>query len=220
MSSRNYLLPDSIHSYIAAQSRHEPELLRRLREETQAHPLANMQIAPDQGQFLQLLVKLAGARRAVEVGVFTGYSALSVALALPEDGKLAALDISDEYTRTARRYWAEAGVAHKIDLRLGPALASLDALIAEGGAGQYDFAFIDADKPSYPDYYERCLTLLRPAGLIAVDNVLQEGRCADPSTTDANALAMRAFNEKVAADGRVLASMLPLADGVTLALKR
>jgi predicted O-methyltransferase YrrM len=178
-----------------------------------------MQIGPEQAQFMALLVKLAGAHRAIEIGVFTGYSALAVALALPADGYLLACDVSDEYTRIGRPFWVEAGVAAKIDLRLGPALATLDAQIADGAAGSFDFAFIDADKSAYDAYYERCLTLLRGGGLIAIDNVLWGGSVARPAE-DADTRALQALNDKIHRDERVDIAMLPLGDGVTLARKR
>jgi predicted O-methyltransferase YrrM len=178
-----------------------------------------MQIGPEQAQFMALLVKLVGARRAIEVGVFTGYSALAVALALPADGYLLACDISDEYTRVGRPFWSDAGVAAKIDLRLGPAQATLDAQIASRAAGSFDFAFIDADKSGYDGYYERCLVLLRPGGLIAIDNVLWGGNVARPSG-DADTMALQALNTKIHRDERVDIAMLPLGDGVTLARKR
>jgi predicted O-methyltransferase YrrM len=179
-----------------------------------------MQISPEQGQFMRLLVEMIGARRAIEVGTFTGYSSISVALGLPEDGRLVACDVSEEWTDIARRYWAEAGVADKITLHLAPALETLDSLVAAGEAGAYDFAFIDADKGGYMDYYERCLVLVPEGGVIAVDNVLWEGRVADPEDTDESTEAIRAFNTKLLADERVSLSMLPLADGLTLARKR
>ncbi len=178
-----------------------------------------MQIGPEQAQFMALLVKLIGARRAIEIGVFTGYSALTVALALPDDGRLLACDISDEYTRVGRPFWEQAGVAAKIDLQLAPATQTLDAHIAAGESGQYDFAFIDADKASYDAYYERCLVLLRPGGLIAIDNVLWGGSVARPAE-DADTKALQALNDKIHADQRVDMAMLPIGDGVTLARKR
>lgn len=213
-------LSDELYDYVLSASLREPEVLRRLREETASHPRGGMQIAPDQGQLMQLLVTLMGARRAIEVGVFTGYSSLAVALALPPDGWLVACDVSEEFTAIARRYWAEAGVAERIDLRIAPALETLDALLTGGQEGGFDFAFVDADKENYAGYYERCLRLLRPGGLIAVDNVLWSGRVADSSAGDAETLALRAFNEKVRDDARVSIAMLPVADGLTLALKR
>src|SRR5437899_717009 len=175
MSSKHLELSGELWDYIREMSLREPEVLRRLREETAPLPLARMQISPEQGQFMGLLMRLMSARRTIEVGVFTGYSSISVALALPEDGKIVACDVSEEWTSVARRYWREAGVAYKIELRLRPALETLDALLAEGRAGAFDFAFIDADKANYSNYYERCLRLIRPGGLIAIDNVLWHG---------------------------------------------
>jgi predicted O-methyltransferase YrrM len=206
--------------YLRSVSLQEPEILQRLREETAAHPMAGMQITPEQGQFMAVLVHLLNARLTLEVGVFTGYSSLAVVLALPADGKIIACDISSDYTATARKYWREAGVESKIDLRLAPAIQTLDALIAEGRAGTFDFAFIDADKENYANYYERALVLLRPGGLIAVDNVLWHGRVIDPAANDADTQAIRAFNEKMHSDQRVWHSMLPVGDGLTLAVKR
>ncbi len=219
MANRNTALDDSLRAYLVAHSAREVAPQIALREATRSHPAAGMQIGPEQGQFLALLVKLIGARRAIEVGVFTGYSALSVALALPDGGRLLACDISDEYTRIGRPFWEAAGVAGKIELELGPALATLDARIAAGQAGQYDFAFIDADKSGYDAYYERCLVLLRPGGLIAIDNVLWGGSVARPAQ-DADTAALQALNDKVHADARVDMAMLPIGDGVTLARKR
>src|SRR5438105_875650 len=178
-----------------------------------------MQISPDQGQLMALLVKLIGARRTLEIGVFTGYSALSVALALPADGQLLACDISDEYTRVGKPFWQQAGVAHKIDLRLGPALQTLDAELARGAAGSYDFAFIDADKTSYDSYYERCLLLVRSGGLITLDNMLWGGSVARPADSPDTA-AIQALNDKLHADARVDVSLVTVGDGLTLARKR
>ena len=172
MSNKTFTVPEPLYDYLLSASLREPELLRRLRDETARDPMARMQISPEQGQFMALLVQLMGARRALEIGVFTGYSSLSVALALPPDGELVACDVSEQWTAVARRYWAEAGVADKIDLHLAPALDTLDTLLDEEQAGSFDFAFIDADKQSYERYYERALALLRSGGLIAVDNVL------------------------------------------------
>ena len=214
------LIPENIYSYLASVSVREPAVLRRLREETASHPRATMQITPDQGQFMALLMQLMGARRTLEVGVFTGYSSLAVALALPADGQIVACDVSDEYTSIARRYWKEAGVEHMIDLRLRPALETLRRLVAGGGGGTFDFAFIDADKANYEGYYESALELLRPGGLIMIDNVLWSGRVADPAENDPDTAAIRALNEKLHADSRVTLSMLSIGDGVTLALKR
>ena len=179
-----------------------------------------MQVGPEQGQFMALLVELLGARNALEVGTFTGYSALAVALALPEDGRLVACDVSEEWTAIGRRYWEEAGVAHKIDLRLAPAVETLDALLAEGCGGTFDFAFIDADKEGYDAYYERALELMRPGGLVVLDNTLWRGKVADPTISDADTEALRALNTKLAGDERVTLSLLPVGDGVTLARKR
>ncbi|MEP7302046.1 MAG: class I SAM-dependent methyltransferase [Caldimonas sp.] len=219
MANRNTALDATLRDYLVAHSAREQPAQADLREATRSHPAAGMQIGPEQAQFLALLVKLIDARKAIEVGVFTGYSALAVALALPDDGHLLACDISDEYTRIGRPFWDEAGVAGKIELRLGPALATLDARIAAGEAGRYDFAFIDADKSGYDAYYERCLVLLRPGGLIAIDNVLWGGSVAQPAK-DADTAALQALNDKIHGDGRVDMAMLPIGDGVTLARKR
>ncbi|MCH7555234.1 MAG: class I SAM-dependent methyltransferase [Proteobacteria bacterium] len=213
-------LDDMLYEYLLKVSLREADVLRRLREETAAMPLSIMQIAPEQGQFMALLVELMGATRCIEVGVFTGYSSLAVALALPPEGRITACDVSEEFTAVARRYWAEAGVDHMIDLHLAPALETLDGLIAEGAKGSYDFAFIDAEKTEYADYYERLLTLLRPGGLILIDNVLWSGKVADPAIDSDDTVAIRAFNEKLKADERISLSMLPVADGLTLARKR
>jgi len=210
---------DAIHDYILRVSVRENPLLARLREETAQDPMARMQIAPDQGQFMAFLCRLIGARRTLEVGVFTGYSSLSVALALPDDGGIVALDISDEWTSVARRYWEAAGVANKIDLRLGPALDTLDALLTEEGENRFDFAFIDADKENYGGYYERCLRLIRPGGIVAIDNVLWNGKVADPETRDADTEAIRALNCALRDDKRIDLSLVPIADGLTLARK-
>jgi caffeoyl-CoA O-methyltransferase len=178
-----------------------------------------MQIGPDQGQFMPLLVRLIGARRTIEIGVFTGYSALTVALALPDDGYVLACDVSDEYTRIGTPYWQAAGVAHKIDLQIAPAKSTLDARLSAGDAGRFDFAFIDADKTGYDDYYERCLLLLRDGGLIAIDNVLWSGSVARAPTT-ADTAALQALNDKLHHDERIDVSLLPIGDGLTLARKR
>jgi len=220
MSSQHLELSGELWEYIGRVSLREPDVLRRLREETAPLPMARMQISPEQGQFMGLLTRLLGARMTLEVGVFTGYSSISVALALPADGKIIACDVSEEWTSIARRYWVEAGVAHKIDLRLRPAVETLDALLAKGRAGSFDFAFIDADKSNYLNYYERCLELLRPGGLIAVDNVLWHGSVIDPAKQDEDTLAIRRFNLLVSEDERVWVSLLPLSDGLTLAMKR
>jgi caffeoyl-CoA O-methyltransferase len=220
MTRRTRHLPDDLYTYLLDVSLREHDVLRRLREETAGLERSNMQIGPEQGQLMALLVELLGARKALEIGTFTGYSALAVALALPDDGCLVACDVSEEWTAVGRRHWAAAGVAHKIDLRLAPALETLDGLLANGEAGTFDFAFIDADKVGYDAYYERTLELMRPGGLIALDNTLWEGKVVDPDVTDPDAKAIRALNTKLAADGRVTLSLLPVGDGLTLARKR
>jgi caffeoyl-CoA O-methyltransferase len=219
MAGRFLELTEPLYQYVLDHSLRELPAQAALRAATAAHPHAGMQIAPEQGQLMALLVRLMGARRTLEIGVFTGYSALTVALALPADGRLLACDISDEYTRIGRPFWQQAGVAHKIDLQLAPALATLDARLATGEAGQYDFAFIDADKTGYDDYYERCLKLVRPGGLIAVDNTLWGGAVARPSDS-ADTLALQALNRKLHADERVDLALLPFSDGLTLARVR
>lgn len=219
MSNKTFTLSDELYAYLFEHSVREPDILRRLREETARDSMARMQIAPEQGQLMQLLVRLMGARRYLEVGVFTGYSSLAVALALPANGQIVACDVSDTWTDVARRYWAEAGVAEKIDLRLAPALQTLDQLIAGGAAGTFDFAFIDADKTGYRDYYERALTLIRVGGLIAVDNTLWEGRVADPMARDADTRAIRDFNRHLRDDRKVHLCLVPIGDGLSLALK-
>lgn len=220
MSRRSIQLTDSLHEYLLSVSLREPEILLRLREETASFASAGMQISPEQGQFMALLVRLLGARRCLEVGVFTGYSSLAIALALPDDARIVACDVSKRWTSVARRYWAEAGVAHKVDLRLAPAMETLDALLAAGEAGHFDFAFLDADKENYPGYYERALSLLRPGGLLLADNTLWSGRVADPENAEATTVALRHFNELVHHDARVDLSMLPVGDGLTLTRKR
>jgi predicted O-methyltransferase YrrM len=210
----------SIDTYIRRNAVREPESLARLREATLALPNRYMQISPETGQVLALLVHMTRARRCLEIGTFTGYSALAVALALPADGTLIACDVSDEWTAIGRRYWKDAGVAQKIDLRLGPALETLDRLIADGGAGTFDMAFIDADKTNYDGYYERVLTLLRPQGIVAIDNVWWGGGVADAKTTDAATRALQALNKKIHADQRVSMAMLAVGDGLTVACKR
>ena len=219
MASRTLQLDDRLYDYVLAHSLREHPAQRALREATKAHPHAGMQIGPEQGQLMALLTRTIGARRAIEIGVFTGYSALTVALALPDDGYLLACDVSDEYTRIGRPYWNAAGVAHKIDLRLAPALATLDAQLAAGEAGGFDFAFIDADKPSYDGYYERCLQLVRAGGLIAIDNVLWGGAVAQPAKT-ADTAALQALNDKLHYDERIDLALAPIGDGLTLARKR
>ncbi len=221
MSFTHIHMTDALFAYLRDVSLRDQDLLRRLREETASLPRARMQITPEQGQLMALLIQLMGARKALEIGVFTGYSALNVALALPEDGKLIACDVSAEWTSIGRRYWKEAGVEHKIDLRLAPAVETLDTLIREGHAGSFDFAFIDADKTNSEHYYERSLVLVRKGGLIVIDNVLWHGDVIDPSmANDEETQVIRRLNEKIHADGRVALSMLPMGDGITLALKR
>lgn len=219
MTTRTLNLDDALYRYMIDVSLRDHPVLAELREANRSHPLARMQIAPEQGQFMQLLARMIGARRTLEIGTFTGYSALAVALALPPDGCVITCDISREYTDIARACWEKAGVAHKIDLRIAPALETLDGLVAGGGAGSFDFAFIDADKTGYDAYYERCLLLLRAGGVIAVDNVLWSGRVAQPAD-DADTAALQAFNIKLHNDERIDLSLLPLGDGLTLARKR
>ena len=219
MASKTDFLPAYLHRYILEHSLRDNPVLADLREETATLPHANMQITADQGQFMALLAQAICAKRCIEVGVFTGYSSLVVALALPLDGRIVCCDVSEEYTRIARRYWERAGVAHKIDLRLAPALETLDALLGAGEEGSYDFAFIDADKQNYGNYYERCLLLLRRGGLIAVDNTLWSGAVADGQDDSADTRALREFNDKLHHDQRVSISLLSIADGLTLALK-
>lgn len=219
MSNRTIEINDRIYDYLLTVSVREPPLLARLRAETAADSAGGMQVAPEQGQFMALLVELIGARRALEIGTYTGYSALCVAMALPEDGRLICCDTSEEWTAIARRYWAEAGVAGRIDLQLRPALETLDALLANGEDGRFDFAFIDADKENYQNYYERCLKLLRPGGLVAVDNTLWGGSVANPEKTDTETEAIRRFNARLHTDMRVSISLVPIGDGLTLARK-
>lgn len=215
------LLPEGVEPYIGSLVS-ETDLQRRLRVETQALPdnQARMQVGPDQAALLALFARLVGARRAIEVGTFTGMSSLAVALALPADGRLVCCDVSEEWTAIARRYWREAGVEGRVELRLGPASDSLEALLRETGPGAWDFAFIDADKKGYDAYYELCLRLLRPNGLVALDNMLWSGKVADASVHDPDTDALRALNAKIAADPRVEACLLSVGDGVMLARKR
>jgi len=219
MSNRTLNLDDGLYRYLLDHSLREHPAQTALREATRTHPHAQMQISPEQGQFMALLVRLMAARRTIEIGVFTGYSALSVALALADDGRILACDINDEYTRIGRPYWEKAGVAHKIDLHLASAQSTLDARLAAGEAGHYDFAFIDADKTGYDGYYECCLRLLRTGGLIAIDNVLWSGSVAQPAQ-DQDTAALQALNDKLHGDERIDLSMLPIGDGLTLARKR
>ena len=220
MSARASIVPERVARYAMDVTLRDAPILRELREETARLPNAGMQTGADQVQFLGLLVALIGARRCIEVGVFTGYSALGVAMALPQDGRIVACDVSREYTDVARRYWTRAGVDRKIDLRIGPANQTLEALIRAGEAGTYDFAYIDADKTGYDAYYECCLTLVRPSGVIAIDNVLWSGAVADPNEGSEDTLALRALNEKIGHDERVDASLLTLGDGLMVVRKR
>jgi predicted O-methyltransferase YrrM len=220
MSTRTLTIDEKLYDYLLAVSVREPRVLSDLREETARLPEGGMQISPEQGQLMRLLIETLGARRCLEVGVFTGYSSISVALALPPGGKLVACDVSEEFTSIARRYWRQAGVEDRIELRLGPALSTLDELIGAGQAGSYDFAFVDADKGNYLAYYERCLTLLRSGGLLAIDNVLWGGSVADPADQRATTLAIRSLNEHIAADERVSISLVPIGDGLFLVRKR
>ena len=219
VSSRTIRMTDAIDAYLRRVSLRESDVQRRLREETASLEYAGMQICPEQGQLMRMLAGLVGARHAIEIGVFTGYSALCVALALPADGELVACDVNEEWTAVARRYWSEAGVASKIRLHLAPALETLDALVRGGRGGEFDIAFIDADKKSYEAYYERCLELLRRGGLVLVDNVLWSGKVADESDRSDDTVALRAFNAKLADDARIELCMLPIGDGLTIARK-
>jgi caffeoyl-CoA O-methyltransferase len=220
MSYDSISVTRALGDYLISVSLREPDILRELREETGRQAYGTMQIAAEQGQFMALLVRLMGAKRCLEIGTFTGYSALSVALALPEDGRLICCDVNPDTTTIAQRYWRKAGVAAKIELRLAPAMETLDALLAAGAAGSFDFAFIDADKPAYDQYYEACLALLRRGGLIVIDNVLWSGQVADPSCRDQSTTALKKLNRKLHEDLRVDLSLVPLGDGITLALKR
>jgi predicted O-methyltransferase YrrM len=220
MSNQTLTMTEHLRDYLISVSLREPDVLRRLRAETAALPASSIQICPEQGQLMGLLVQLIGARKTLEVGTFTGYSSTVVALSLPADGKVIACDVSEEWTSIARRYWQEAGVANKIELRLGPGADTLQKLLDEGHRGTFDFAFIDADKDNYDTYYERALQLVRPGGLITVDNTLWYGKPADPAVQDADTNAIRALNKKLHEDSRVTLSMLPIGDGYTLAVKR
>jgi predicted O-methyltransferase YrrM len=220
MSDTTLNLTPKVYDYLQQVSLREPDVLKELRVQTHKMSMGQMQISPEQGQFMRLLVELINAKKTLEIGVFTGYSALSVALSLPSDGKVIACDINVEWTKIARRYWEKAGVADKIDLRLLPALETLQGLLDEGHANTFDFAFIDADKANYPHYYEMSLALLRTGGLVAIDNVLWDGDVADLSVTDANTTVLRELNAMLHLDQRVSLSMLPIGDGLTLARKR
>jgi predicted O-methyltransferase YrrM len=219
MSRTHTEVTDALARYMRAVTLREPEALRKLREESEDHPRASMQTAPEQGQLLHLLARVTGARKTLEVGVFMGYSSTWVALALVPGGKVIACDLSEEYTARARQTWAEAGVTDRVELRLAPALQSLDAMIAAGESGSFDFAFIDADKANYPNYYERALALIRRGGLIVVDNVLWDGEVVNPKNHEPDTEIIRAFNQKLHTDERVALSLVPLGDGLTLACK-
>ena len=220
MANASIGLDDKLHAYLLEVGVREHEVLRHLRDETAAIPESRMQVAPEEGAFLALLVRTLGARRVLEVGTFTGYSSTAMALALPADGQIVCCDVSKEWTDVARRAWTDAGVADRVDLRLAPALETLEQLLADGQAGSFDLAFIDADKENYAGYYEAALQLVRPGGVIAIDNVLWSGRVADPENTEESTVAIRALNDAIAADERVDVSMIPLADGLTLARVR
>ena len=220
MTDRRLTVTDDIHRYLVDHSVREPDVLARLRAATASLPEASMQIGPEQGQLMALLAQLIGAKRCIEVGVFTGYSSLAIALVLPEDGRILACDVSEQWTAIARRFWREAGVEHKIELKLQPAVRTLEQRLAAGEAGRYDFAFVDADKPAYDTYYELLLQLLRPGGLMALDNTLWSGAVANPNEREPNAVALRALNDKLHRDERIDLSLLPVGDGVTLARKR
>ena len=219
MAARILPLSVELLRYAAEHGSRETAVQKRLRAETSKLPMGQMQIGADQGAFMQLLIRLIGARRCVEIGTFTGYSALSVAMALPPNGRIVCCDVSEEWTAIARRYWTEAGVRMKIDLRLAPALRTLDELLAKGN-GKYDFAFIDADKANYRNYFERCLKLVRKGGLIALDNTLWGGQVLNADAADEDTRAIQAFNRKLRTDRRVEIAMLTIGDGLTLALKR
>ncbi len=220
MANETLGMSAEVAGYVRTVGVREPDVLARLRVETAPMQWAVMQISPEQGALMAMLIALTGARRVLELGVFTGYSSLAMALALPDDGRITACDQNEEWTGIARRYWRDAGVEHKIDLRLAPALDTLEALLADGRAETYDFAFIDADKANYDAYYEQSLKLVRAGGLIALDNTLQNGKVADPSAQEGNVPIIRALNEKLHADSRIDLGMVPIGDGLTLARKR
>ncbi len=220
MASRTLGMSDRLHEYMMESALRDPPMLAALRRSTGPLALAAMQISPEQGQFMALLIELLGVKRYLEIGTFTGYSALCAALAMPADGRVTALDRNREWTDIARRHWRDAGVEHKIDLRLGDARSSLDAMLASDGTARFDLGFIDADKPNYDAYYERCLALVRPGGLIALDNMLWGGAVADPATQDEDTVAIRDLNRKIRDDARVTASLVPIGDGLMLCRRR
>lgn len=220
MSKQTIQVNDALYDYLLSVSLREPRVLRELREETARMPNSGLQISPEQGQLMGLLTQLTGARHYLEIGVFTGYSSLAVGLALPRDGTVTACDLSADYTAVARRYWQKAGISGRVTLKLAPALESLDQLLADGKAGSYDLAFIDADKGNYLAYFERCLKLLRPGGLVAVDNTLWAGRVLDADDHSEDTEAIRGFNQTLHEDGRIDLSLVPIGDGLTLARKR
>jgi predicted O-methyltransferase YrrM len=220
MANQTLEFDRQFYSYYQSICLRESPILAQLRQETASQPMAIMQISPEQGQFMAFLVQAIGAKKTLEIGVFTGYSSLVVALALPPQGKVIACDISEEYTSIARRYWQEAGVDHKIDLRIAPAVNTLDQLIAEGESNSFDFVFIDADKSNYDRYYEQALQLVRTGGIIAIDNVFWSGRVAEVGTTDNRTKVIRSLNAKIRQDERVNISIIPIGDGLTLGMKR
>jgi caffeoyl-CoA O-methyltransferase len=220
MSDITLNLSSAVYEYLQINSLRESDVLKKLRADTHKMSAGRMQISPEQGQFMRLLVEILNAKKTLDIGTFTGYSAISVALSLPDDGKVIACDTNIEWTNMARKYWKLAGVENKIDLRIAPALQTLDALLKQGEGNSFDFSFIDADKQNYDAYYEKSLLLLRRGGLIAIDNTLWGGSVADPSENDADTVAIRALNAKIHTDERVSMSLLPLGDGLTLARKR
>ena len=220
MSSKTLFMPDRVHEYLVAHSVRETPVQRELRAATSRIQGAGMQISPEQGALMQVLVRMLGAKRYLEVGTYTGYSALCVALAMPASGRIVCCDVSEEWTAVARRFWRKARVDSRISLRLAPALQTLDGLLRDGESGRYDLAFIDADKRNYLNYYERCMRLVRRGGVIAIDNTLWGGSVADSRHKDADTQAIRAFNRRVYRDRRVDVALLPIGDGLTLACKR
>jgi len=220
MANKTLNLSETLYAYMLDVGLREPEILARLREATEAEEMSVMRSAPEQGQFMAMLLKLMGAKRVLEIGTYTGYGTLWMAKALPDDGEMVTCDVSERWTSVARRFWEDAGVLDKIHLNLRPALETLDAMLGAGKQDSFDFAFIDADKVNYDAYYEACLKLVRPGGLICVDNVLWGGSVVDPAKQDESTEAIRAFNRKLKTDDRIELSMLPVADGLTLAMKR